>query len=112
MLIILILQANQIKTDEYSMLPSLSLLSDNDQTQVPEHLSFPIASFSLSRDLLRCSIASCPSAYLGCTLDLLSGAETVLAVYERVEGAPTAAAVEKHDLAWILADGVFARFDD
>jgi hypothetical protein len=91
------------------MLPSLSLLSTDVQTQAPEHLAFPIASFSLSRDLLRYSVSTCPSAYLGRTADLLSGAETVLAVYERVEDAHIAEADAKHGLAWILADGVFAR---
>ena len=99
-----------MKADDYSILPSLSLVSGSEEAQVPEHLSFPIASFSLSRELLRCSIASCPSLHLGRTLDLLTGAETVLAVYERVEGAPEATgAEEKHDLGFVLSEGVFAR---
>ena len=115
-------QANQISTEDYSMLPSLSMSSSGaaQQAEVPEHLAFPVASFSLSRDLLRCSVASCPALYLGRTLDLLSGAETVLAVYERIEGAAASNAVatasaavvssETHDIAGILTEGVFSRY--
>jgi hypothetical protein len=87
-----LLQANQVAApSEYAVLPSLSLSSaagqQQQQEEVPDHLAFPIASFSLCRDLLRCAASSCPSLFLGRTLDLLSGAETVLAVYERIEGA-------------------------
>lgn len=105
------------------MLPSLSLMSVNEVVMVPEHLSFPIASFSLSRELLRSSVASCPAQFLGRTLDLLSGADTVLAVYDRIEGAPTAsaapsagatataaAAEAQQDRSPILSEGVFARY--
>jgi hypothetical protein len=112
-------QANQVQTEDYSLLPSLSLSGANEEAQVPEHLSFPIASFSLSRELLRCSVASCPSQFLGRTMDLLNGADTVLAVYDRVEGAPaarsapstlSAPADEGHlDRALVLSEGVFAR---
>ena len=104
-------QANQISTEEYPMLPSLSL-SNNDQhvQEMPEYLSFPISSFSLSRDLLRCSVSSCPSLHLGRTLDLLSGSETVLSVYDRIEGAATQLDEERSGVSAVLAEGVFARY--
>lgn len=54
---------------------------------LPQHLLFPVSSFALSRDLLKGSVAACPSAHLGGTLDLLCGADLVLSVYERIEGA-------------------------
>ena len=93
------------------MLPSLSL-SNNDQhvQEMPEYLSFPISSFSLSRDLLRCSVSSCPSLHLGRTLDLLSGSETVLSVYDRIEGAATQLDEERSGVSAVLAEGVFARY--
>ena len=104
------------------MLPSLSL-SDHSSTSsnsnaLPAHLSFPIASFSLSRDLLRSSVACCPSVHLGRSLDLLQGAETVLSVYERVEEASqdrsysssTNSSTSSHaSVSDVLVDGVFAR---
>jgi hypothetical protein len=99
------------------MMPSLSLLSGTDDAQVPQHLSFPMASFDLSRELLRCSVASCPAHLLGRTLDLLNGAETVLAVYDRVEGASSAAAAAAAsaeatsgtDQGSVLSQGSFSR---
>lgn len=93
------------------MLPSLSL-SNNDQhvAEMPEYLSFPISSFSLSRDLLRCSVSSCPSLHLGRTLDLLSGSETVLSVYDRIEGAASQLDEERSGVSAVLAEGVFARY--
>jgi hypothetical protein len=93
------------------MLPSLSLSTSDQVIEMPEYLSFPISSFSLSRDLLRCSISSCPSLYLGRTLDLLSGSETVLAVYDRIEGATASAQAEddRSGVSSVLAEGVFAR---
>jgi hypothetical protein len=105
------IKANQISSDEYPMLPSLSLSTSDQVIEMPEYLSFPISSFSLSRDLLRCSISSCPSLYLGRTLDLLSGSETVLAVYDRIEGATASAQAEddRSGVSSVLAEGVFAR---
>ncbi len=93
------------------MLPSLSL-SNNDLhvQEMPEYLSFPISSFSLSRDLLRCSVSSCPSLHLGRTLDLLSGSETVLSVYDRIEGAASQLDEERSGVSAVLAEGVFARY--
>ncbi|KAJ1440254.1 hypothetical protein B484DRAFT_476719 [Ochromonadaceae sp. CCMP2298] len=88
-------KANQISPEDCVLLPSLPMglggAAGGGGGQVPEYLSFPMASFQLSRDLLKCSVSSCPSRYLGRTLDLLSGSDTVLAVYERVEGAAACA---------------------
>lgn len=93
------------------MLPSLSLFSSGQDAEMPEYLFFPIASFSLSRDLLRCSLAGCPSLFLGRTLDLLSGSETVLAVYDRVEGAAAAPREGNYEIiSGVLSEGVFARY--
>lgn len=102
-------QASQITVDdEYSNLPQLSMMSissnnnttttnplndhqsqqqSQQQHHMPDYLSFPIASINLCRDLLHSSAVCCPAAYLGRTMDLLCGADTVLAVYDRIEGA-------------------------
>jgi len=111
------MKANHITRDDYSVLPSLSLSdhcssqdSNNNNIALPAHLSFPIASFGLSRDLLRSSVACCPSVHLGRSLDLLQGAETVLSVYERVEEASQDRSSGSHaSVGGVLADGVFAR---
>jgi len=109
-------KANQITRDDYSVLPSLSLSdhsSYRDNNALPIHLSFPIASFTLSRDLLRTSVTCCPSIHLGRSLDLLVGSETVLSVYERVEDASKdhsssiGSYVSVND---VLSDGIFARY--
>lgn len=102
-------KANQISSDEYPMMPSLSLSTAENVVEMPEYLSFPISSFSLSRDLLRCSVSSCPSLHLGRTLDLLSGSETVLAVYDRIEGAASQLDEDRSGVSTVLAEGVFAR---
>jgi hypothetical protein len=110
-------KANHITRDDYSVLPSLSLSdhcsskdNNNNNIALPAHLSFPIASFGLSRDLLRSSVACCPSVHLGRSLDLLQGAETVLSVYERVEEASQDRSTGSHaSVGGVLADGVFAR---
>ena len=112
------MKANHITRDDYSVLPSLSLSdhcsskdsNNNNNIALPAHLSFPIASFGLSRDLLRSSVACCPSVHLGPSLDLLQGAETVLSVYERVEEASQDRSSGSHaSVGGVLADGVFAR---
>lgn len=103
-------KANQISTEEYPMLPSLSLSTVENVIEMPEYLSFPISSFLLSRDLLRCSVSSCPSLHLGRTLDLLSGSETVLAVYDRIEGAASQVDEDRAGVSTVLAEGVFARY--
>lgn len=94
------------------MLPSLSLLGCDDV--IPEYISFPIASFKLSRDLLRSSVVCCPSIYLGRTLDLINGSETVLSVYDRVEGVNKViinSVSQCEIISGVISDGSFARYE-
>lgn len=84
-------QAGQSSYEDYAAFPVMSARSGGQHQQqeedVPEHLSFPVRAFELSRDMLRTSLPHCQSAFIGRTLDLLCGSDLVLSVYERVEGA-------------------------